>query len=70
MTANVGSIDRILRLVIGLALVILPLIQVPAIWGNGLIMVIAMVVGLVLVLTALMRFCPLYRLLGMNTCRM
>ncbi len=58
MKNNVGGIDRILRLVAGLALVTWPAMGGP-VWAW---------VGVVLVATAAMRFCPVYPLLGMNTC--
>jgi hypothetical protein len=69
MPANVGSIDRVVRMVLGLVLLIvafLPafgLAAAPTLqWGAGL-------VGVVLTATALMRFCPLYRLFGLSTCK-
>lgn len=58
MKNNVGGIDRILRLVAGLALVTWAAMGGP-VWAW---------VGVVLVATAAMRFCPVYPLLGMNTC--
>lgn len=62
MTVNVGKIDRILRAVIGAFLLLMAL---AAGWGW-----IAGIVGAVLLATSAMRFCPAYRLLGMNTCGM
>lgn len=59
MKTNVGGIDRILRIVIGLVLVGLTLSGTIGAWGW---------LGLVLVATAAIGFCPLYPLLGMNTC--
>lgn len=61
MTKNVGSVDRTLRIVLGLAL----LSQVfmgplgPAWWGW---------IGVVPLATAAMGWCPPYSLLGINTC--
>lgn len=69
MTANVGNIDRLARLVLGAALVALPFVTEFAFWDMPVARFGAPVVGAVLVLTAGLRFCPLYRLLGMNTCR-
>ncbi|MBE7734570.1 YgaP family membrane protein [Devosia faecipullorum] len=64
MTANVGSVDRLIRLVLGLVLVVLPFTGILAnpvlFWG-------ALVVGVVLIATAAIRFCPLYRLFGLST---
>lgn len=60
MTRNEGSIDRTLRIVLGLALIAMVFIGPQTPWGW---------VGLVLLLTGLVGFCPLYRLVGINTCR-
>jgi len=56
--ANVGGIDRILRIVVGLALIAWALLGGP-IWAW---------IGVVPLGTALIGFCPLYPLIGMNTC--
>ncbi len=61
MKTNVGKIDRALRVLAGLALVVL-LILGPAPWKwLGLL-------GFVYLATALFRWCPAYALLGVNTC--
>jgi hypothetical protein len=56
---NVGNIDRILRIVVGLALLSLVFIGPRTWWG---------LVGLVPLLTAVVGFCPAYRLIGVSTC--
>ena len=56
---NVGGIDRVLRIVVGLALISLVFVGPKVIWGW---------VGLVPLLTGIFRFCPAYKLLGVNTC--
>ncbi len=61
MKANVGSLDRAIRLIGGLALLSLLFILEGDLRWVGLI-------GIVPVLTALVRFCPLYTVLGLNTC--
>jgi len=65
MSVNVGSLDRAFRVVLGLILV------VAAFAGNlGLFgMIVSVIVGAVLVVTALFRFCPLYRVIGLRTCK-
>ncbi len=63
MQANVGSTDRIIRIVLGLVLVALFFV-VAAPWKY-----VALVAGLVAIATGLFRFCGLYKLLGINTCR-
>ncbi|GAA6177456.1 YgaP family membrane protein [Sulfitobacter pacificus] len=60
LTTNVGSFDRILRIVIGAALIILTLTGTIGIWGW---------IGVILLGTAFLRFCPLYRIIGVNTCK-
>jgi len=62
MTHNVGSIDRLLRIAIGVGLVALVLAGSITPW--------ALVVGVVLIATALLRFCPANRILGLRTCRL
>jgi len=69
MTANVGNLDRGVRFVLGIALILLPFFTSFALWETPLVKIAAVLVGAVLVVTAGMRFCPLYRLIGANTCR-
>lgn len=69
MSVNVGTFDRILRLVVGLLLVIAPFTTTIALFQGTVATVISVAVGAVLVLTALSRICPLYSMLGMRTCR-
>jgi hypothetical protein len=67
MTLNLGNIDRIARLLIGLALFVLPLLNIPAIWSSSALAYTSMGVGLILALTAVFGFCPIYRILGRST---
>ncbi len=60
MKANVGGIDRALRIIAGTTLVLLALTQVIGPWGW---------IGIVPLLTGLFRFCPAYTLLGIRTCK-
>lgn len=57
MTANVGSADKIIRIVIGLAIIVIGYLN-ESWWG---------LVGLVPLATAFMGFCPAYSLLGIST---
>ncbi len=61
MKTNVGGIDRILRIVLGLVLIGLTLSGAIGAWGW---------LGLVPLATAAMGFCPLYTVLGFSTCPM
>ncbi len=68
MNQNIGSADRVIRLVLGLVLIVLPLatgFAADALWLRWG----ALVIGVVLVGTAAIRSCPLYAMLGFNTCR-
>jgi hypothetical protein len=66
--SNVGSTDRIIRVILGLALVAAPFVITVGLWDNAALRWGVPAVGVVLILTSLFRFCPAYRLLGMNTC--
>ena len=59
MKANLGTIDRSLRIVAGLLLIGLSLSGVIGVWGW---------IGLVPLVTGIFRFCPVYTLLGIKTC--
>lgn len=59
MKCNSGTIDRALRVIAGLALIGLAATGVVGMWGY---------IGVVLVLTGAIGFCPAYTLLGCNTC--
>ena len=63
MQANVGSSDRIIRIVLGAILVALFFV-VAAPWKW-----VPLVAGIVAIATGLLRFCGLYKLLGINTCK-
>jgi hypothetical protein len=57
---NVGTADRSVRIVIGLVLIALVFVGPKTPWGW---------IGIVPLLTAIVSFCPLYRLLGIRTCK-
>jgi ABC-type branched-subunit amino acid transport system permease subunit len=59
MTANVGGIDRILRIVAGLVLIALAATGVVGAWGY---------LGVIVLATGVFRFCGAYTLFGLNTC--
>ena len=69
---NIGVLDRWVRFVLGLVLVmaafVSPLAELVAGWGAWKYALT--VWGLVMLATALFRFCPAYTLLGINTCPM
>lgn len=61
MTRNEGTLDRAIRIILGLALLALVFVGPQTPWGW---------IGLVPLITGLVGFCPLYRLLGINSCRL
>lgn len=64
MQANVGTTDRIIRAIAGIAALIGALaLGIGTVGG-----ILLLVVGAILAVTAAVGFCPLYRVLGMNTC--
>ena len=60
MQVNVGSADRIARIVVGLLLMILAATGTVGLWGW---------IGVVPLLSGIFRFCPAYNLLGIDTCK-
>lgn len=58
MQMNIGTIDRAARVVIGLALLALIFVGPQTLWG---------LVGLIPLGTALVGFCPAYRVFGIGT---
>ncbi len=62
MQKNVGSADKIVRILLGLGLLSLLFVLEAPMKYIGL-------VGIVPLFTSLMGWCPLYTLLGVNTCR-
>ncbi|GFE65518.1 YgaP family membrane protein [Litoreibacter roseus] len=69
MTANLGNVDRLVRILVGLALIVAPLLNTPPIWSSAVLAYAVMAVGLILAATAVFSFCPLYRILGISTCK-
>jgi len=59
MKKNIGNIERIVRIVAGLAILSLTMIGPHSLWG---------LLGVVPLLTGLVGWCPPYALLGINTC--
>ena len=58
---NEGTLDRALRILVGVVLVSLVFVGPQSAWGW---------VGLVPLLTGLVGYCPAYSLFGWNTCKM
>lgn len=60
MKANVGNLDRALRIIAGVVLLALTAMNVIGPWGW---------LGIIPIATGLTRFCPAYPLLGISTCK-
>lgn len=61
LRTNVGGLDRVLRLVAGVVLLALGWFGPLGWWG---------LIGLIPLATGLMSTCPLYTILGLNTCKL
>ena len=70
MTSNVGSIDRIVRALLGIILIAAPFVSGLAIFASQAATIVSVIVGIVMLATSAMRFCPLYRMLGVQTCKL
>lgn len=63
MTTNESTLDRIIRAVVGvIALILAVMVGMGSVGG-----ILLLVVGGILVVTAAVGFCPLYRILGLST---
>ncbi|MEL7895671.1 DUF2892 domain-containing protein [Vreelandella neptunia] len=60
MNSNVGGIDKILRILVGIVLIVLALTGTIGLWRW---------IGVLPLATGLFNFCPAYKLLGVNTCK-
>jgi hypothetical protein len=57
--SNVGGVDKLLRIAVGIVLIALVFVGPKTAWGW---------IGVVPLVTGLLNTCPLYSLLGLNTC--
>jgi hypothetical protein len=60
MTPNVGTIDRTLRLIVGISLVAAAALGYIGVWGY---------LGILPILTGSFKFCPAYLPFGLSTCK-
>lgn len=59
MKANVGTIDRVIRIIVGLVLISLVFVGPHTPWGW---------IGIIPLITGFVSFCPAYALIGASTC--
>lgn len=64
MKTNMGTIDRVVRLLVAVAVAALYMLNII----SGTVAIVLLVLAGVFVLTSLVGFCPLYMPLGINTC--
>jgi uncharacterized membrane protein HdeD (DUF308 family) len=60
MKKNVHTIEQVIRIILGIVLLLLVFVGPKTLWG---------LLGIILLATGLIRFCPLYRLFGISTCK-
>ncbi|MDD2408062.1 MAG: DUF2892 domain-containing protein [Tepidiphilus sp.] len=60
MKPNVGGVDKIVRIVVGVLLIVLALMGIGTPWTW---------IGVLPLATGLFNWCPLYTLIGVNTCK-
>jgi hypothetical protein len=69
MTANLGTLDRGIRLVLGIVLIALALASTITIFDNAVMMYGVILLGFVLATTGVIGICPVYSLFGIRTCK-
>ncbi len=66
MKANVGTPERLVRIIVGIALIALAVLGTVGPWlYTGIIL---LVIGIVLLVTGLVSWCPAWAVFGVNTC--
>ena len=65
MNRNVGSVDKIIRLIVGIGLVAFGILGA----SGSTLGIAAIIIGAVLIGTALINFCPLFKIFGISSFR-
>jgi uncharacterized membrane protein len=65
--SNVGTLDRIIRLIVGALFVAAPFFTTLPLWANPIAFWASIIVGAVLVATSAFSFCPIYAALGLSS---
>jgi hypothetical protein len=65
MKKNMGSADKIIRVILAALIAVLYLTGVV----KGTLGLILLIVAIIFVITSLISFCPLYTIFGFNTCK-
>ncbi|WP_372804147.1 YgaP family membrane protein [Paracoccus seriniphilus] len=69
MSINVGTFDRVFRAILGLVLLYLAFLSGLPAFDGAILKYGAALVGIVMLITAATRVCPLYSIFGFKTCR-
>lgn len=69
MRVNVGTPDRVFRAVLGLVLLYLALVSGLPFFQGAVMKYGAAVLGIVMLVVAATRVCPIYSILGIRTCK-
>lgn len=65
MRKNLGSADKLVRLLIAIALIVLFYLEII----TGTLGIVALILALVLAITSLVSFCPIYAVFGLSSCK-
>lgn len=65
MKKNVGTTDKVIRMLIAAVIAVLTLMHVI----TGTVAIVLLIAAIVLLITSLVSFCPLYRLVGWSSCK-
>lgn len=69
MTTNVGTLDRALRAALGIGLLYLAFLSGLPAFDGALLKYGAAIVGVVMIVVAASRVCPIYSIFGIKTCK-
>ncbi len=65
MKANMGSLDKAIRVILAIVFAMLYITKTV----EGTVGLVLLVLGGVFLLTSIISFCPLYTIVGINTCK-
>ncbi len=69
MTINVGATDRVLRALLGVVLLGAAFLSGLPLFESAVIKYLAAAIGVVMLVVAIVRVCPIYSIFGIKTCR-
>ena len=69
MTVNVGTIDRLFRALLGIVLIAAPFATQLPLFESGALRTASVAIGIVMLVVAAVRVCPLYSIVGLKTCK-